>query len=107
VLLIIEVLILGLRNHNILFSSSLSRKVVVLMQGKDEAPAAKNTVSWVYREEGKNEPAPWGPHSVPVLLRIDGVDIFMESGKSGYHSTGKAPVKQLIRLFYPVKAAYS
>lgn len=55
------------------------------MQGKDEPPVVKNTVSWVYREEGKNEPAPWGPHAVPALLSIEGVDISIESGKSGYH----------------------
>ncbi len=55
------------------------------MQGKGEAPAAKNTVSWVYREEVENEPAPWGPHKVPVLLNADGVAISIEKGESGYH----------------------
>ena len=54
------------------------------MQGKGEKPAVKNTVSWVYREEGENEPAPWGPHSVPVSLNADGVEISIEKGESGY-----------------------
>jgi uncharacterized protein len=55
------------------------------MQGKDEAPAAKNKVSWVYREGEENEPAPWGPHSVPASLSIDGAEISIDKGASGYY----------------------
>jgi hypothetical protein len=54
------------------------------MQGKGEAPATKNTVSWVYREAGESEPLPWGPHKVPVLLKDEGVDISIERGEAGY-----------------------
>jgi uncharacterized protein len=54
------------------------------MQGKDKAPAVKNTVSWVYREVEENEQAPWGPHRVPVLLKADGVDISIDQGELGY-----------------------
>jgi uncharacterized protein len=83
--LIIEVLILLLGDCNSSFSSSPGRKVVVFMQEKGEAPVSKNTVSWVYREEAENEPAPWGPHRVPAILSIDGVDIAIDKGASGYY----------------------
>jgi hypothetical protein len=70
------------------------------MQTKGEVPAKTNTVSWVYREAEENEPLPWGPHKVPVSLKVEGVDISIERGETGYlyHREGAGETVEKIIL---------